>query len=172
MKSTLKIAVIALLIAHCSLFIAYGQDKPKPYNENQDVRKDISVAVQKAKVENKHVMIQFGGNWCPWCLRFHALVNGDPKIDSLVKADYVYVLANVPREKSKRDYSVFQEYEYPNRFGFPVFVILDGNGKKLHTQDSGILEHCQTTGYDTTKVVTFLKMWNVKALDPETYKMK
>ena len=51
----------------------------------------------------------------------------------------------------------------------PVFVILDGNGKLLHIQDSGFLEHCQVKGYDTTKVLTFLKMWNVKAMDPATY---
>jgi hypothetical protein len=50
-------------------------------------------------------------------------------------------------------------------------VILDGNGKKLHIQDSGILENCGTPGYDTTKVATFLKMWNVKALDPAMYKL-
>jgi thioredoxin-related protein len=172
MNSILRITAIILLTAHCSLFTAYAQQKPAPYNENQDVRKEIGAAVQKAKAENKHVLVQFGGNWCPWCIRFHALVNGDAKIDSLVKSDYVYILANVPKEKGKRDFSVFREYEYPNRFGFPVFVILDSTGKKLHTQDSGFLEHCQTTGYDTSKVVTFLKMWNVKALDPESYNMK
>jgi hypothetical protein len=63
---------------------------------------------------------------------------------------------------------------YPNRFGYPVFVILDQNGKELHIQDSGILENCDPNikGYDTTKVVTFLKMWNVRALDPATYKIK
>ena len=93
-------------------------------------------------------------------------------MDSLIKADYIYVLANVPREKEKRDYQLFQEYDYPNRFGYPVFVILDGNGKKLHIQDSGILEHCTEKGYDTTKVVTFLRQWNVKALDPGTYNKK
>ena len=172
MKNILKTAVLVLFTVHCSLLTSIAQQKPAPYNENQDVRKDIGIAVQKAGAENKHVLVQFGGNWCPWCLRFHALVNGDSKIDSLVQADYVYMLANVPREKNKRDYDLFREYDYPNRFGYPVFVILDGSGKKLHIQDSGILEHCGTAGYDTTKVVTFLKMWNVKALDPETYKMK
>jgi thiol:disulfide interchange protein len=172
MKSILRITAIILLTAHCSLLNTFAQQKPQPYNENQDVRKEIGVAVQQAKAENKHVLVQFGGNWCPWCIRFHALVQGDAKIDSLMKADYIYILANVPKEKGKRDYSVFQEYEYPNRFGFPVFVILDGSGRKLHTQDSGFLEHCKVAGYDTSKVVTFLQMWNVKALNPETYKSK
>jgi thioredoxin-related protein len=171
MKPILRTTVIFLLTAHCSLLTVFGQDNSGPYKENQNIRADLSIAVQTAKTENKHVLVQFGGNWCPWCLRFHALVNGDSKIDSLVKSDYVYVLANVPREKNKRDYDLFREYDYPNRFGYPVFVILDGNGKKLHIQDSGILENCGTPGYDTTKVATFLKMWNVKALDPAMYKL-
>ena len=66
------------------------------------------------------------------------------------------------------NWDIMKQFEYPNRFGFPVFVVLDGKGKLLHTQDSGLLE--QGKGYDTTKVVTFLKQWNVKALNPATYK--
>ena len=80
----------------------------------------------------------------------------------------------VDREKEKRDYDLFRELNYPNRFGYPVFVVIDQNGKELHIQDSGLLEHPdpKVKGYDTTKVVTFLKMWNVRALDPATYKSK
>jgi thioredoxin-related protein len=153
-------------------FILFAQDKAQPYNPNADTKADVKKAIELAKKENKHVLIQFGGNWCPWCIRFHSMVKNVPVMDSLIKADYIYVLANVPREKDKRDYQLFADYDYPNRFGYPVFVILDGNGKKLHIQDSGILEHCTEKGYDTTKVVTFLKQWNVKALDPATYKTK
>ena len=99
------------------------------------------------------------------------MINNVPVLDSLIKADYIYILANVPREKEKRDYDLFRELNYPNRFGYPVFVVLDQNGKELHIQDSGLLEHPdpKVKGYDTTKVVTFLRQWNVKALDPETY---
>ena len=126
-------------------------------------------AVIQAQAENKHVLIQFGGNWCPWCIRFHNLVAGAPEVDSLVKTDYIYLLANVPGKKDERDYTLLEEYGFPNRFGFPVFVILGKDGKQLHIQDSGILEHCTGKGYDTSKVVTFLRMWNVSAVDPQTY---
>jgi thioredoxin-related protein len=170
MKKNLSFILLTLIAFHFLLFTASGQQPAgKPYNPDTDARADIKAAVQKAKLENKHVLVQFGGNWCPWCLRFHAMVTGVPQLDSLMKADYVYVLANVPKEKDKRDWALFKEYDYPNRFGFPVFVILDGEGKKLNIQDSGLLEHCRETGYDTSSVVTFLKMWTVKALDPKTY---
>jgi len=149
-----------------------AQETTKPYNENADPRADLKKAIAQAKKENKHVLIQFGGNWCPWCIRFHNMAFGAKPIDSLLKANYVYMLLNVPQDKKKRDFTLFREFEYPNRFGYPVFVVLNGEGKQLHIQDSGILEHCQVKGYDTAKVVTFLKMWTPMALDPATYLVK
>ena len=134
---------------------------------------DLPKAEALAKAENNIVLLDFtGSDWCPWCLRFHAMANGAQPIDSLIKADYVYMMANVSQDKKKRDYGLFREFGYPNRFGYPVFVILNGDGKVLHIQDSGVLEHCQVKGYDTAKVVTFLKMWSVKAVDPATYLVK
>ena len=156
-------------IACMALFATqvFAQDAPKPYNPNADAKADLKTALDRAKKENKHVLIQIGGNWCPWCLRFHAMAKGAPKIDSLIRADYVYTLLNYSKENKNPE--MMKQFDYPNRFGFPVFVVLDKNGKLLHIQDSGMLEHCQVKGYDTTKVLTSLKMWNVKALDPATY---
>lgn len=150
------------------------QSVVKPYNEDQDIWGDLKKSIESAQNGKKHIIIQFGGNWCPWCLRFHALVNGAPKLDSLMKENYVYLLLNVPREKDKRDYNLFKEFEYPNRFGYPVFVILDKTGKRLNTQDSDSFEHPdpKVKGYDTTKVARFLTMWTPKALDPNTYSIK
>jgi thiol:disulfide interchange protein len=170
MKTHILLFIVPLLfIVHCSLFTASAQEPARPYNENQDIRADLKKAVDQAKKENKHVLLQFGGNWCPWCIRFHQMAHNAKTIDSLLKADYVYMLANVSQDKKKRDYKLFEEYGYPNRFGYPVFVVLDRNGKELHIQDSGILEHCREKGYDTAKVVNFLKMWTIRAIDPATY---
>jgi thioredoxin-related protein len=162
MKTTL-ISVFFLL----STILVFSQDAAKPYNINADAKADIQKAIQTANAQNKHVLIQVGGNWCSWCLRFHAMATSAKKVDSLIKADYVYLMVNYSKENKNMD--VMKDLEYPNRFGFPVFVVLDGKGKRLHTQDSGFLEHATVKGYDTTKVVTFLKMWNMKAVDPGTY---
>jgi thioredoxin-related protein len=167
----MRTTLISLFFLVCSV-IAFSQDASKPYNNNADVKADIRKAIQEANIRNKHVLIQWGGNWCPWCIRFHKLAISEHRIDSVLRSDYVYVLANVPKEKNLRDYKLYGEYGYPNRFGFPVFVILDGNGKQLHIQDSGLLEYAKSPGYDTTKVLNFLEMWNVKAVDPATYSGK
>jgi thioredoxin-related protein len=164
----MKTTLISIFFLLASVLI-FAQDQSKLYNENADIRADLKKAVQMAKEQHKHVLIQWGGNWCPWCIRFHKLVQGEHQVDSIMKKDYVYILANVPKEKSKRDMVLYGQYGYPNRFGFPVFVVLDGNGKQLHIQDSGLLEYAKAPGYDTVKVVNFLKMWNVKAVNPDTY---
>jgi thioredoxin-related protein len=165
----MKSFLLSVLLVFSSMLL-FSQDPAKPYSVNADAKADLQKAVRTAKMQNKHVLIQVGGNWCPWCLRFHAMAVGDPKIDSLIQADYVYLLINYSKEN--KNLEMMKQLEYPNRFGFPVFVVLDGNGKRLHTQDSGLLEHKTVKGYDTTKVVTFLKMWNVKALDPAMYSVK
>ncbi len=168
--------IILTLTLLFGVIMVNAQEKPKPYNENQDARADIKKAITQAQKEHKNIMMQFGGNWCPWCMRFHALVITYPKLDSLMKANYVYVLINVPssKDKAKRDYTLFAEYQYPNRFGFPVFVILDSQGKRLNTVDSDGFEYPnpKVPGYDTAKVERFLKMWSVKALDAKSYQAK
>ena len=163
-KSTLTLFLLLFTI------ILFAQDPLKPYNPNADAKADLKKAIDKAKKENKHVLIQIGGNWCPWCLRFHAMANGAQKIDSILRKDYVYLLLNYSKEN--KNWDLMEQLGFPNRFGFPVFVILDGNGTRLHTQDSGLLEHRDPNvkGYDTAKVVLFLREWNVRALDPATYK--
>jgi thioredoxin-related protein len=175
----MKILVTALIISFVfnfqfSTFNCTAQTSVKPYNENQDIRNDLKKAIALAQKENKNILVQFGGNWCSWCMRFHALVNGDARVDSVMKANYIYMLLNVSQDKAKRDYALFQEFGYPNRFGYPVFVILDKNGKRLNTQDSDAFEYFnpKVKGYDTTKVVRFLTMWSPMAIDPATYQKK
>ena len=169
MKNTILLIIFFFIAG-----VSYSQEKPRPYNDNQILRADLDKAIVQAQKENKNILVQFGGNWCPWCIRFHALVHGTPKIDSMMKKNYIYLLLNVPREKEKRDNSIFRQFEYPNRFGFPVFVILDKNGKRLNTQDSDAFEYPnpKIPGYDTAKVVRFLSMWTIQATDPATYLKK
>ncbi len=154
--------------------IAVAQTGEQPYNPDQNVRADLKNAIEQAKRENKQILIQFGGNWCPWCLRFHALVKGVPRVDSLMRENYIYLLLNVPREKEKRDMTLFRDFDFPNRFGYPVFVILNQEGNQIHTQDSDAFEYQskEVKGYDTTKVIRFLSLWTTRALDPESYQKK
>jgi thioredoxin-related protein len=131
------------------------------YNPQADAKQEIKQAVELASVSEKHVFLQIGGNWCPWCLRFHKFLAEDTELDSLVKANYEVVLVNFSRENQNLE--VLANLGYPQRFGFPVFVILDGKGNRLHTQDTALLED-GNKGYDRLKVMTMFTMWSQEAI--------
>jgi len=149
------------------LCCGYGQSV-KIYNPDADVSSAISQGLIRAKSENKHLLLQIGGNWCPWCLKFHKLCADDQEIKTLISKSYVAILLNYSKEN--RNYAALKKLEYPQRFGFPVFVILDSNGKRLHTQNSAYLE--EDDGYSKKKVLDFLTQWSPDALKPENYPVK
>jgi thioredoxin-related protein len=142
-----------------------SQEPVKIYNPDADAVKELTDAMQKAKAENKHVLVQVGGNWCPWCVELHGFFESEARIDSILKADYVLVRVNYSKEN--KNPAVMASLDFPQRFGFPVLLILDQNGKRLHTQDTGYLE--LDKGYDTEKVSRFLLNWSVAAVDPKNY---
>ena len=156
---------ITLLLILILPTVLRSQEPVKLYDPAADARKDLSLAVQTAKEQNKHVLVQIGGNWCSWCIRLHGFFESDARVDSILKADYILVRINYSKENKNPE--VLESLDYPQRFGFPVLIILDQNGKRLHTQDTGLLE--KDKGYDPEKVSRFLLNWNVAALKPENY---
>ena len=138
----------------------------KIYNPEANAKEEIAKAVKKASQENKHVFIQVGGNWCPWCIKFHRFVDADSEIKTFVEENFEVVRVNYdPKNKNEE---VLAKLGYPQRFGFPVFVILDGDGNRIHTQNSAFLE--KDDGYDHEKVLRFYKNWSPSALASENYK--
>lgn len=146
----------------------FSQDmtKFKLYSPEANAKKDIAEAVKQAKESDKHVLIQVGGNWCIWCARFNDFVTNDKSLDSLMNANYVVYHLNHSKENTNAE--LLAKYEYPQRFGFPVFLILDGKGDLIHTQTSWYLEAGKS--YDKEKVTAFFTDWGKKALDPSQYK--
>ena len=138
----------------------------KLYKPEENAEQKISEAVTKAKAEGKHVFIQIGGNWCIWCARFNDFVTNDKSIDSLIKADYVVYHMNYSKENKNE--KLLAKYGFPQRFGFPVFLILDANGKLIHTQNSSYLE--EGKGYNGKTVSGFFNDWATKVFDPKQYK--
>lgn len=157
-----------IVIAFCLVTgISNAQtDPPKLYNPDADAKKEIKAAVKKAKKENKYVLIQAGGNWCTWCIEFARLCKTDKKIDSVMNASFVWVHLNTsPENKNEK---AFAKYGYPQRFGFPVFIILNNKGTRIHTQNSVYLEASNRV-YDKKKVLEFLEKWSPSAMDPKWY---
>lgn len=145
---------------------ASATDSTKLYNPAANVAKDVQQALIKAKKEKKHVLLQVGGNWCVWCYRFNSFVQMDPELKAMLDNNFVLYHLNYSPENKNLDY--LKKLGYPQRFGFPVLVVLDADGNRLHTQDSGLLE--KGNGYDKEKVKNFFTNWSPLALSADRYK--
>ena len=163
MKKNFRLVLLFLIIFSNQLF-----SQIKIYDVNVNPIKQFEEALILAKLQNKHVMLQIGGNWCSWCIKFHNFYKNDAELDSMVNADYVVVNVNY---NLKNDMTLFTKLKFPQRVGFPVLVVTDADGNLLHTQNSWYLEDGGQS-YDKKKVKSFFKNWNVKALTPNSYLKK
>jgi thioredoxin-related protein len=145
---------------------ATGKDQVKLYDPSLDGMKQIRDAAVLAKKANKHVLIQYGGNWCSWCIRFDGFCKADTSIMRIINANYIPVKLNYSPENKNDEANAY--LGNPSRFGFPVFIITDGNGKVIHIQDSGLLEEGQ--GYSQKKVIGFFSNWTPSAIVPKVTK--
>lgn len=138
------------------------------YDEDINPMEQIDRAVAKAQSEEKFVICQVGGNWCPWCLRFAEFITNDTTISKVIDENFVYIHVNYnPRksenpEKAALAKAMLKRLNNPARFGFPVFVVLDSQGKVIHIQDSSFLE--EGKGYNQEKVLRFFKNWTPKVV--------
>ena len=138
---------------------AYSEET---YDPSADALADIKSAITLAKETDKHVFVKVGGNWCGWCKLYAKFTQADEDIMRIMKDEYVFILVNWSIENKNLD--AMSYLGNPQRFGFPVFVIIDGDGNVLHIQDSALLEDGK--GYSKNHVLRFLGVWKADAVDP------
>lgn len=162
-----------IIIALLSFLPAFSMDAQtelkRVYNEDINPMEQIDQALAEAKEEGKFVICQVGGNWCPWCLRFADFIENDTTIGKVIEENFKYIHVNYnPRkseseEKQAQAATLMKRLNNCGRFGFPVFVVLDEDGRVIHIQDSSFLEEGQS--YNREKVLRFFKNWSPKAIN-------
>jgi thiol:disulfide interchange protein len=129
----------------------------KLYDVSADGSKQVEQALQMARTQHKRVLLQFGANWCVWCVRLHGLFQSDRRIAARLKDSYVVALIDVSEGHNA---AVNERFGKPTRFGLPAIVVLDEKGKALVTLDTETVE--EGSGHNATKVLAFLDEWAVK----------
>ena len=155
---------IALTLALLLMAVTASQAQlQKVYDEEIDPMAQIDDALAKARVTDRYVICQVGGNWCPWCLRFADFIQKDEEISRMIAAAFEYIHVNYPRKGAPEP--LLQRLGNPGRFGYPVFVVLDAEGNVIHIQDSSFLE--EGNGYNRDKVLRFFECWTPLAVSGE-----
>ena len=137
------------------------KELPKVYDEKADAMSQIDQALEDARESGRFVICQVGGNWCPWCLRFAKVITEDEEIANVVKENFVYIHVNT--SKANKNEEALRRLGNPGRFGYPVLVILDDEGRVMHIQNSSYLE--EGNSYNHKKVLEFFLNWTRKAIE-------
>lgn len=158
-----KLFFILLLVLATTVQAQTGLKKV--YDESIDPMTQIDKAVASVQSMKpaKFIICQVGGNWCPWCLRFADFISKDSDIMKVINDNFIYLHVNYnPHAKSGNAAALMKRLNNPQRFGFPVFVVLDDKGNVLHIQDSSFLEEGKS--YNKEKVLRFFQSWTPAAV--------
>ena len=150
---TLTLILVALLLI--AQTPALAAERQNIYDEDADSRADIKAALAKAKDEGKHVLLQWGGNWCGWCHKLHTLFQENDEINQTLADNYVIVMIDTNNNRS-----LIEEMDSKIK-GVPFLTVLDADGNKLVDQETGSLEI--GSEHDPAKVLAFLQKWSPEA---------
>ena len=152
-----------LLTLFCLLILTAAglQAQEKVYDESRDAMEQINEAIALAQETDRYVLCQVGGDWCPWCVRFAKFADTSSLVAPIIKENYVYIHVNY--SKANKNPEAMEYLGNPGRFGYPVFVILNTEGRPIHIQESESLE--EGKGYNPKRVEKFLRLWNKKAVE-------
>ena len=115
---------------------------------------DLRNALTQAAEEKKHVLVDFGGNWCPDCLVLDIYLH-NPSNLALLERNYALVHVNIGRYDQNQNLAA--QYNIPLSKGVPALAVLDSSGKPLYVQRNGEFEAMGRM--DPDAVTGFLDRW-------------
>ncbi len=106
----------------------------------------IDSAVVVAANTHRQVLCQMGGDWCKWCRKLNEEIAADSALAQFIDENYVYIHVLYAGKDDASSQELNERLNNAARFGFPVWVILNGNGEIVHIQNTEYLE--SGFGYD------------------------
>ena len=131
---------------------APAQPNPQLYRNDANATKEIRQALISAGKQGKHVLLDFGGNWCIDC---HVLDNAfhQPRIAPLLNNNFVLVHVDVGRFDKNLDLA--KKYHVDLEKGVPSLAVLDAQEKVLYA--TADFERALVMSEDD--VIQFLNKW-------------
>ncbi len=125
------------------------------YSETADPKADIAAAITLAKRQHKHILLDFGGDWCGDCqvldIYFH-----QPQNQALLDRSFI-VVHIFTDEDLTRNLEIGKKYGVLINKGVPALAVLDEQGKLLFSPRPG--EFSQMRYMDSSAVNAFLNRW-------------
>jgi thiol:disulfide interchange protein len=127
----------------------------KLFDPSRDSSQDLKVAIQKAEAEHKNILMDVGGNWCPWCLLLDRTLTEDADLHALLEKNYVLLHVNFSMDNQNQAFLG----KYPPAKGYPAWYVLSPQGRLLKAEDTSALEqtHKLGAGYNKEALRKFLE---------------
>ena len=93
------------------------------FNKNADPYKDLTMAMKKAKVSGKKILIMVGGDWCRWCGTFDNFLEDNDKIRESFYNSFEVLRVYYGKGINKKTQSFLKQF--PKLKATPHFYILD-----------------------------------------------
>ncbi len=138
------------------------------YDKTADANVQVARAVERAKHDDKRILLMFGGDWCGWCHKLHGLFKTNREIAQTLYNEYVLVTVDTGiavRRSGAQDRckEALSQDELQKGVGYPFLAVLDADGKVVTAQQTDPLE--EGDHHDPKKVAEFLTKWKVPAKD-------
>ena len=135
-----------------------AQSAPALVYPPSDPARDIAAALAAAAKDGKHVLLDFGADWCPDC-RVLGAVFEDPAVAPFAAANFHIVHIDVGRRDKNGDVAV--KYQATSEEWIPAVVVLDPGGKTVALTDGNVRLTRRTT---PEQLLALLKEWAPKKL--------
>ncbi|MEP6657474.1 MAG: thioredoxin family protein [Betaproteobacteria bacterium] len=126
---------------------------PESFDPARDAKTDLALACRLAAESGRRVIVDVGGEWCPWCHVMDRFFERRPDLRALRDARFVWLKINY----SKANPNPQLLSGWPKVAGYPHLFVLDAKGALLHSQDTSALE--DGDDYNAAAVRRFLTRW-------------
>jgi len=150
----MKKVLLALLLGLAgALAPAAENGLPEKFDPRRDAAADVATAVALARAQGKRVLVDVGGEWCPWCHVLDRFFAARADVRQLRDDGFVWVKVSwSPQNRNEPLLS-----QWPKIKGYPHLFVLDDAGRLVHSQPTSAFEAGKD--YDPERTIAFLKKY-------------
>lgn len=104
-------------------------------NDNLNWEENLETALQKAKTENKAVLVNFtGSDWCVWCQKLSAEVFSKSEFEDYAEGNLILVKIDFPEKIEQSAETKAYNNQLAQRYGvqgFPTILLFNSQGKMV-----------------------------------------
>ncbi len=123
-KIILSMILLAAIVIGCSKSAA---------NDGLNWESNLETALQKAKTENKAVLVNFtGSDWCQWCIKLSNEVFSQAEFEKYAEENLILVKLDFPRSIEQSNETKMYNNSLAQKYGvqgFPTVLLFNSTGE-------------------------------------------